>query len=374
MEYAIFPMRVINISQRHNGFTSHGWDGSGVGCKAIDLGGANSSGSGIREALYAPTTMKVLWVDKPSNIVAFGTCDKNGNKAKVKCEDGVERVLTFAFIHMDDSKFNELEIKVGKIFASGQLCYYEGKKANGNAEGAQLHVHIEVANGWADSKTVSRESTNPMHTIIKPVTRFKNSISLYPHQIFFGLKGWNVVGSGSGLNGYTMAIVDDRKVYEVPNVGVKDEITGLYLHATKTGFRVRSTPVTGVQRKLVVRGQQAQIIELIGIQSDGYQWCKVRYNEVVGYSQMDLKNYYTVVKIGYLNKNIHLHATKMAFNIRQGTNTNSRILKTIARGQKAIIWEYLGIQSDGYQWCKVEHYGIVGYAQMDLKNCYMLTE
>ncbi len=82
MEYAIFPMETINITQRHNGSTSHGWNGS-VGCKAIDIGGAVPDDGKTLELLYAPTTMKVLWVDRPSKIVAFETCDTSGNPEKV---------------------------------------------------------------------------------------------------------------------------------------------------------------------------------------------------------------------------------------------------------------------------------------------------
>ncbi len=129
MEYAIYPMNEINISQRHNGTTSHRWyTGTTDGCKAIDNAGTGTA----NKPLYAPTTMKILWIHERANSVAFGTCDSAGNPAKVKCENGEERVLTFMFAHMNSDKMKELDLYTrldkNPIFKTGETCYYEGGK------------------------------------------------------------------------------------------------------------------------------------------------------------------------------------------------------------------------------------------------------
>lgn len=368
MEYAIFPMETINISQRHDGATSHGWDGTN-GCKAIDLGGAVYSDGKTYEDVYAPTTMKVLWIDTPSNIVAFGTCDNHGNPQKVKCENIEDQILTFAFIHASDDALTELGIKEGKIFNSGEICYREGTKANNDSNGADIHIHVEVAKGWAKKTDREYSKGNARYG----ATRFINSISLFPHDIFYRLKGWNVVGTGSGLNGYTMKEVISRTV-EGTVTPPSNELSGCYLNATKSAFRVRWKPVNGTQVALVPVGGRARVLNFLGIQSDNYQWAEVSY-EIDGkcswgYSQIDALNCYTLS--GACSKTLYLYATKLGFNVRASAPSGA-VKIFCPKGSKAKILYFGNIVNNGYQWAYVEYNGVQGWAQMDTKNCYTVN-
>ncbi len=258
MEYAIFPMKTINISQRHNGTTSHGWDGVN-GCKVIDLEGLERSGTGICEEVYAPTMMKALWIDTRANTVAFGTCDNYGNPVKVKCENIEEpQVLTFAFIHANsgtlknynkENNLNGVGIKVGKIFKSGELCYREGGRSKYTNNIYAKPVHVEVAKGWGDSFELGREYNNDSSITSAGAYRFKNSISLFPQDIFYRFKGWNVVGTVSGLNGYAMKEVTSRTVGGVVTPP-STNLSGCYLNVTKSAFSLRAFAPNGLQRAL----------------------------------------------------------------------------------------------------------------------------
>ncbi len=78
MEYVIFPMKPIRITQRANGSRSH------TNLQAWDI--ANSEDS----LWYAPCTVKVLAINpRPNNYntVLFGTCDNSGidNRKRINC-------------------------------------------------------------------------------------------------------------------------------------------------------------------------------------------------------------------------------------------------------------------------------------------------
>ena len=184
MEYAIFPMINIGVSQRHNTTKKF----SHYQMKAIDIIGKDA---GIEQA-YAPFTGKVLAITTSANTIFFGSCDENGNKAQVMCEDGVARVITVALTH--DNNIND--VAIGRVFKSGEKFYDEGTK--GGATGN--HIHIEVALGWVLKKTAYTANG---------YLKFADNVSLFPHQIFFALKGWNKIIKA---NGYTWLEVDSRQV------------------------------------------------------------------------------------------------------------------------------------------------------------------
>jgi hypothetical protein len=190
MEYAIFPMQNVGVSQRHNTTKKY----SHYQMKAIDIIGKDS---GIEQG-YAPFTGKVLAITTSANTIFFGSCDENGNKAQVMCEDGVARVITVALTH--DNNIND--VAIGRVFKSGEKFYDEGTK--GGATGN--HIHIEVALGWVSKKTAYTANG---------YLKFADDVSLYPHQIFFALKGWNKIIKA---NGYTWLEVDRREMKETQPV------------------------------------------------------------------------------------------------------------------------------------------------------------
>ncbi len=67
-----------------------------------------------------------------------------------------------------------------------------------------------------------------------------------------------------------------------------------------------------------------------------------------------------------------MNATKNPFRIRQSPVTGSPLV-VVTLGGRAEVAKFLGIQSDGYQWAKVDFWGTIGYSQMDTKNCYTIN-
>lgn len=178
VEYAIFPQKVINITQRANGAFSH------KNLQAWDLADIDSN---IQQA-FAPCTVIVL--AKPTsnaNTVLFGSCDEQGNPRAVMTENGTKRILTFALTHDDYIG----DIKIGEIYRSGEKIYDEGKagKATGN------HIHIEVAEGWQYKKITDKYGHYRIVNIV-PIA-----------DIFYQLNGWNEI---KNANYYTFKEVEDR--------------------------------------------------------------------------------------------------------------------------------------------------------------------
>lgn len=66
----------------------------------------------------------------------------------------------------------------------------------------------------------------------------------------------------------------------------------VYLKASRLGFNVRSGTVNGKVLAVVPKGKRAEILEFsTEFKSDGFQWAKVKYGNVTGYSQLDTKYY-----------------------------------------------------------------------------------
>ena len=191
IQLAMFPMKNVSISQRCNSNYSHKY------LEAID---ANGEGTG-KEYGRAPTRVKVLAVLKKettgfNNTVLFGTCDENGNEAKVRCADGKDRILTFAFTHDD----NIDDMVVGAIYQQFDVCYMEGTK--GDATGN--HIHIEVGEGWQYKK---RKDSHGNWCLLNLIC---------PEDIFFLKEGYHTV-TNYGLNGYSFPVVD----YDHVDIDVK---------------------------------------------------------------------------------------------------------------------------------------------------------
>ena len=205
MQYPIFPMQNVSISQR--AFTT----GSHKNLSAIDINGKDT---GI-ENLIAPCRVKVLAVLTKSktgfnNTVLYGTCDENGAKAAVKCADGTSRILTFAFTH--DNYISD--IKVGRIFNQLEVCYQEG--TTGQATGN--HGHIEIGLGWQYTKYKDSYGNWCLKNLVNA------------DKVFWLLKDYsNIVNRG--LNGYTLPWTETGS--EVSLVEVKEEDDTMRLKCVK---------------------------------------------------------------------------------------------------------------------------------------------
>ncbi len=282
MEYAIFPMKTISISQGYS--SSH---------KAFDCNGSSGDRT-TKDYWYAPCTLKVLkLLDKEQsgyyNTILFGTCDEKGNQASVMCEDGIARVLTFACTHMDTVDWDTFNHKENDIIPSGAACYREGftglnetNPSHGN------HVHMEVGLGWQYKKQSDHYLKDTLLSDGRTVIG----------NTFYQLKGFNSVGF-QGTQGYTFKEVSSRKVEDsgstTPTTPPSTN-TNLKLVATKQAFRIRSSVVSGSIITTIAVGGSVPITEFLGIQSDGYQWVKVNHNGTSGYSQLDTYNCYTIKK------------------------------------------------------------------------------
>lgn len=141
MQYTIFPMKTVNITQGANSGYSH------ANLEAWDMAGEDS---GI-DFWYAPCRIKVLSINPVkgfANTVFFGSCDEQGKPCSVLINTQEAKVLTFSCTHMNDQGLKKYQLEVGKIVQSGEVCYQEGTK--GNATGN--HIHMEVAEGWQTTK------------------------------------------------------------------------------------------------------------------------------------------------------------------------------------------------------------------------------
>ena len=75
---------------------------------------------------------------------------------------------------------------------------------------------------------------------------------------------------------------------------------GFLLNVASVGMYVRETLEFNVNKKpcgkilaMVRIGEKAEVIEFVdGIQADGYQWLKVKFDDIIGYSQYDSRCYW----------------------------------------------------------------------------------
>ncbi|SJZ53038.1 SH3 domain-containing protein [Anaerorhabdus furcosa] len=355
MEYTIFPMAYINITQRVGGTTSHTFEYQGVvrDQLAIDIGGVDS---GIDFA-YAPTTCKVEKII--GTTVYFSSCDRNGYYKKVKCADGQERYLTYALTHID----NTSSCPVNKIFLAGDKFYQEGSSGGAKAN----HIHLEVANGSNQSKTgvkIRMKQSDGSYKLEDGLSFVENALN--PRDIFFGLEGLTTINyNDSDSANFLRQTIRNRN----------GQGTGgdCFLKAVNMGFNLRVLPSSSSNtRGMVPKGSQARVLSFQGFQSDGYQWAMVSYNGTYGYAQIDLKNCYQLAKnSGY---NMIMYAVGDAFRIRSTTN-HATVLEVVPKGDFAYITGFPNSfdsnDSGLYQYAftyKTQY----GKSQLDTKGYYLV--
>ncbi len=371
MEYAIFPLKNIGISQRYSD-----------GHRALDIYGANTG----TEEWFAPCTVKVLAIQRYNDVnrtgfrnnVYFGTCDANGNKTAVMCEDGISRVLTFACTHMDGAKkldvanrklvdnttdwFAYYGLTVGKVFSSGQACYREGfaglEVSNTNHGN---HVHMDVGLDWQYEKVEVSPEVWHLNNLVRPASEGGGP---YIANTFHRLKDWNV---DVNLNGYTFAEVNSR----IMNDGPVNPNTGIYLQGVLGGFNIRpNSNGTGTALTTVPKGSKAAILGfepgfILGSDGKYYQWAKVQYGTKTGYAQLDLHLDYKIVCDPTFDS-IYLRAVAgKPCNVRT-SKVNGQVIGQVAPGSRIeLIAISSSPESDEYQWARVNYNGQVGFVQID---------
>lgn len=142
MDRLIFGMHHLNITQA--GSLLDGKEHYSHPNAAIDLAGEDT---GI-DYWYNKESETYFYCSgyfgnrSTGNTRFFITCDKDGNKKKVLCADGKERVITLALTHSGK------DYQLYKIYKPGDILYQEGTagRATGN------HIHLEVAEGSQKTK------------------------------------------------------------------------------------------------------------------------------------------------------------------------------------------------------------------------------
>lgn len=375
MEYAIFPMKKMSISQAYS--TSHkAWD-------------CNGDGKG-KDYWYAPCRIKVLALFPRKttgfyNTVLFGTCDENRNEAAVMCEDGVARVLTFGCTHIDTEDYDNFSYEVNHVYEAGEPCYregFEGLSSDNDLHGN--HVHMDVGLGWQYKKEKIDGGWHLNDTMLSDTKTLIGNT-------FYKLEGFND-DSDVNTKGYTFTTVTSRTVSgsgtveptptptPTPDTTEKISITGYGLYVNKLGLKIRTEPNSSSESLITVPvGKELKIRKFLdGFQSDGYQWAATEYDGNVGYSQIDTNGYYTVVLTDtsvispsngacIVPRTLYLIASSKGANIRASIPSGKATF--VSAGSKIKVEELIpGFQSDGYQWVKASYNGTTGYVQADVKN------
>ena len=148
---------------------------------------------------------------------------------------------------------------------------------------------------------------------------------------------------------------------------------GYCIYVNNYQLAVRTAPKSSTFALAVANtGDRLKIRHFLnGFQDDGYQWAATEFNGQQGYSQLDTKGYYTILKCENVTSAIPLYliASSKGGYIRSGMFSNSPIVTYVPANQAMKIIELIpGFQSDGYQWARAEYNGSSGFVQIDLKN------
>lgn len=129
----------------------------------------------------------------------------------------------------------------------------------------------------------------------------------------------------------------------------------------------------------LIPGELCQIIDFLpNTYTDGYRWMKIKKglnygyipyisSSMVVYSDTGSAPIPPVVTTGY-----YLNTTNQSVTIRTSV-VNGQIVTTVPVGNSLEIIEFLGIQSDNYQWAKTKYGTNIGYSQIDTHGAYTIS-
>ena len=147
LEYALFPMEIMDISRSNNkaiGYRYHVDGGSHDKYYSYDYVGADTT-------VNAPFTMKVVAVGGDHSVV-FESVDK------VHLANGTVNYLTCMYTH--DNNINGIE--VGNEYSQGQYFYDQGKY--GKATGTHLHMEIALGRGYFNDHKLSEANLKKLRS------------------------------------------------------------------------------------------------------------------------------------------------------------------------------------------------------------------
>ena len=147
---AIFPMKVMNISQNYyQGNHIPHWKGAERGRKdyPIDICGKDSG----RDILYAQCDCKITFIQAKNDpnwtnkMILVSTC-------KIETAKYGTKQIFFKCVHFPYSNVAKYGLKVGKTFKQGEAFCTEGKDnhCTGN------HIHFTCGIGYADKSVVNK--------------------------------------------------------------------------------------------------------------------------------------------------------------------------------------------------------------------------
>ena len=352
----LFNQTSVYISQDHMSQYSH------YGTGAVDY----VPQAGTESPIYAPCNLKVKYtptINTTNSLENTNTIMFESTEA-VEFADGTTAILAISLAHMSDVKYTSMNCAswtTSTTFNKGDVIYYTGSKGGGSTG---IHVHVRLAKGTFISPWTHVNSYTVLNTT--GTTPMQSDDTFYADDMTITYNSNSSYASASNFN-WKFTTPDSEGDGED---GGNDELTGVYLCATRQAFRVRTSPVNGSIITTITTGNSVPIIEFLGKQSDNYQWVKVNYNGTEGYSQLDTYNCYTVS--GSPSLILYLDATYYAYRVRTSP-VNGSIITTIAVSGRLPITGFLNIQSDNYQWVKVNYNGVEGYSQLDTYNCYTIV-
>ncbi len=338
-----------SITQAHYREPSHLYQ------NAVDY--CSSFGSDLHAELKAPFPIRALYKSNESNTIFYESVDN------IQFADGTVGPLAMSCTHMRDDQLKKVDYYEGKIYNKGDIFYYEGRKGGNNNNKYGKHVHIRFAKGrfkktgegggdlWDYVEKSSPDGYKPRnYEFVSDVCPMIHSDVMYINDFSFNYP------------------YDNNNKIDSSKFNWKTRITKYYLFAERQGFNLR-WQVRGNIAGFVPKGSKVLIQTLLSLQSDGYQWARVVYDNKIMYAQIDTKNCQSIRGDSYGR---FLFAAYYPFRIRITPVTGLPIV-TVPKGSKAEILSFGNIQSDGYQWARVKYNGYVGFSQIDTKQCYLIV-
>lgn len=180
---------------------------------------------------------------------------------------------------------------VGEVdYKNNTITTYDTGHAFTNSGEYKITVsrNVKIPYPWASDWVAVR----PVK-LIQDYWQGDKSVDTLAHEVLDGL--W---GSGDTRKAaLTKAGYDYSKVQARVNEIVDGKGNKVYFKAESIGAFIRSKPVDGEKIGMVNKGEQVEITGFSeGFEKDGYQWAKVKKGNVEGWSQLDLKNAYKLVK------------------------------------------------------------------------------
>lgn len=408
MDRLIFGMHHLNITQA--GSLLDGKEHYSHPNAAIDLAGEDS---GI-DYWYNKESDTCFYCSgyfgnrSTGNTRFFVSCDSTGQKKKVLCADGKERVVTIAMTH------SSKDYRLYHVYKPGDILYQEGTagRATGN------HIHLEVAEGsqktkyWDVKMKVYRmmgemdprnaffildgftKVVNTQGLIFKHCTSVKveeemeDSVKLIEYaktQIGnTGKKYMDWAGYSDPWCSEFVSYCADKygfiKEGLMPKAGNCKQAHDFYkpkglLHK-KADYTPKSGDIAyfgkdGTDHTAIVEIATDTTITVIEGNAGNPDYMKSKVCRTV-YHKSDPWLWGYANPLNEEEEKVHLKASRLGFNIRSGT-VNGKVLAVVPKGKRAEVLEFTpDFKSDGFQWAKVKYGNVTGYSQLDTK--YYLLE